>query len=87
MVAWGWSNPGLSPEDQALSAELGFCLEQAISRLPPSQRAVIVLRDVEGWSPGEICDLLGITPENQRVRLHRARLRLRSALESYMERA
>ena len=86
MVAWGRSNPSLSPEDQALSAELGLCLERAIATLPPAQRAVIVLRDVEGWSSGEICDLLSITPENQRVRLHRARLRIRSAVESYLNR-
>jgi RNA polymerase sigma-70 factor (ECF subfamily) len=86
MVAWGWSNPDLSPEDQALSAELGFCLERAIAMLPPAQRAVIVLRDVEGWNSGEICDLLSITPENQRIRLHRARLRVRSAVEAYMNR-
>ena len=86
MIAWGWSSPGLSPEDQVLSSELGFCLERAIATLPPAQRAVIVLRDVEGWSSGEICDLLGITPENQRVRLHRPRLRIRSAVESYLNR-
>lgn len=86
MVAWGWSSPGLSPEDQVLSTELGFCLERAIATLPPAQRAVIVLRDVEGWTSGEICDLLSITPENQRVRLHRARLKIRSAVESYLNR-
>ena len=86
MVAWGGVNSSLSPEDQALSAELGLCLERAIARLPPAQRAVIVLRDVEGWSSGEICDLLSITPENQRVRLHRARLKVRSAVESYLSR-
>lgn len=84
IVAWGWSSPDLSPEDQALSAELGLCLERAIATLPPAQRAVIVLRDVEGWSSAEICDLLSITPENQRIRLHRARLRIRSAVESYL---
>jgi RNA polymerase sigma-70 factor (ECF subfamily) len=86
MVAWSGTNPQLSPEDRVLSAELGLCLERAIATLPPAQRAVIVLRDVEGWSSGEICDLLSISPENQRVRLHRARLRVRSALESYLNR-
>lgn len=86
MVAWSGSSSPLSPEDQVLSAELGLCLERAIATLPPAQRAVIVLRDVEGWSSGEICDLLSISPENQRVRLHRARLRVRSAVESYLNR-
>ena len=83
---WGRSNLGLSPEDRALSSELRLGLEQAISLLPAAQRAVVVLRDVEGWTSGEVCDLLGITPENQRVRLHRARLRIRKALESYLSR-
>lgn len=84
--AWGPSRSDLSPEDQALGSELRLCLEEAIASLPPAQRAVIVLRDVEGWSSGEICDLLGITPVNQRVRLHRARLRVRSAVETYLSR-
>jgi RNA polymerase sigma-70 factor (ECF subfamily) len=87
MPAWGRSSLGLSPEDRALGSELRLSLEQAISLLPAAQRAVIVLRDVEGWTTGEVCDLLGITPENQRVRLHRARLRIRKALESYLSRS
>lgn len=83
---WGPTPANVSPEDQALGSEIRLCLEDAIGRLPPAQRAVIVLRDVEGWSSGEVCDLLGITPENQRVRLHRARLRVRSAVETYLSR-
>ena len=86
VVAQGWSSRSSSPEDQVLSAELGFCLERAIGMLPPTQRIVVVLRDVEGWSSGAICALLGITPANPRVRLHRARLRLRSAVEAYLNR-
>ena len=84
--AWGASKRNVSPEDRALGSELRLRLEEAIASLPPAQRAVIVLRDVEGWSSGEVCDLLGITPENQRVRLHRARLRVRSAVETYLSR-
>lgn len=86
LVGWGRSTPDLSPEDRALSSELRLCLEEAIRALPFTQRAVIVLRDVEGWSSGEICDLLSISPENQRVRLHRARLRVRAAVEAYLSR-
>lgn len=82
--SWELSKASMSPEDQALGSELRLCLENAIASLPPAQRAVIVLRDVEGWSSGEVCDLLSITPENQRVRLHRARVRVRSALETYL---
>lgn len=84
-VAWQRAMRGWTPEDRLLSGELRLCLERAMAVLPPSQRAVIVLRDVEGWSSGEVCELLGITPENQRVRLHRARLRVREAVERYLE--
>lgn len=82
--AWGRSTLGISPEDRALGSELRLCLEEAIAGLPPAQRAVIILRDVEGWSAAEVCELLGISPENQRVRLHRARIKVRSAVETYL---
>ena len=55
----------------------------AIERLPVSQRSVIRLRDVEGYSADEVCDMLGISAANQRVLLHRARSRVRQALEAY----
>ena len=48
---------------------------------PPSQKQVIVLRDIEGWPAEEVCDLLGLSDGNQRVCLHRARSRVRQALE------
>jgi RNA polymerase sigma-70 factor (ECF subfamily) len=44
---------------------------------------VITLRDVEGWPSDEVCELLDVSPENQRVLLHRARSRVRRALEAY----
>ena len=81
---WTRSALGLSPEDKVLSSELRLCVERAITCLPPAQRAVIILRDVEGWSGGEVCDLLGISPENQRVRLHRARRRVRQFIREYL---
>lgn len=81
---WSRSALGISPEDCALTTELRLTLEDSIRNLPPAQRAVIILRDVEGWSSGEVCELLGISPENQRVRLHRARLAVRAAVERYL---
>jgi RNA polymerase sigma-70 factor (ECF subfamily) len=56
-------------------------MQAAIDGLPPKLREVIVLRDVAGWDAGEVCELLRISPGNQRVRLHRARAAVRQQLE------
>jgi RNA polymerase sigma-70 factor (ECF subfamily) len=73
-----------NPEDWLLSEELGEHIEAAIETLPPQQREVIVLRDVEGWAPDEVCNMLGISESNQRVLLHRARVKVRDALAPYL---
>lgn len=72
------------PEDEALSRELRTVVTNAIAELPPGQRTVITLRDVEGWTTSEVSDLLEINHGNQRVLLHRARNRIRQALEDYL---
>jgi RNA polymerase sigma-70 factor, ECF subfamily len=56
----------------------------AIAKLPEMQRLVITLRDIEGWSSQEVCNFLDITETNQRVLLHRARSKVRKALEEYL---
>jgi RNA polymerase sigma-70 factor (ECF subfamily) len=56
----------------------------AIELLPPRQADVIVLRDVEGWAPAEVCAALGISDGNQRILLHRARSKVRAVLERYL---
>jgi RNA polymerase sigma-70 factor, ECF subfamily len=56
-----------------------------IEVLPPNQRAIIVLRDIEGWTAEETCSFLGISEGNQRVLLHRARSKVRNVLEKYFE--
>jgi RNA polymerase sigma-70 factor (ECF subfamily) len=62
-------------------------LKSALDDLPPRQREVVMLRDVEGLSNDEVCAVLGIRSGNQRILLHRARSRLRASLEAAMERS
>jgi len=74
-----------TPEKLLLSQEGTTFLEQAIEALPGKLRQIIVMRDVEGLSSDEACNILGISETNQRVLLHRARSRVRKALEKYLE--
>ena len=60
---------------------------EAIDALPPMQAEVLRLRDVMGWSSAEVRNALDLSETNQRVLLHRARGRVRSALAPYLERA
>jgi RNA polymerase sigma-70 factor (ECF subfamily) len=73
------------PDESALDGELREQVVAAINRLCGRQRQVLVLRDVEGWPPAEICDVLGISEANQRVLLHRARARVRELLLPYLD--
>jgi RNA polymerase sigma-70 factor (ECF subfamily) len=75
------------PEERLLEAETRETIERAIEALPPAQRAAISLRDVEGWSSEEVCNALGVSETNQRVLLHRARSKVRRALEEYLSEA
>ncbi len=81
-----WSAPPQGfPEERLLAAETRDVIEQAIATLPPTQRAVISLRDIEGWGAEEVCNALTLSETNQRVLLHRARSAVRKALEQYLE--
>jgi RNA polymerase sigma-70 factor (ECF subfamily) len=70
------------PEPALLAGEFRAVLEKALIELPERQRAVVELRDVHGLDPEEVCELLELTPANQRVLLHRGRARLRGILEA-----
>ena len=74
-----------SPEDKAIRTDIVQWLEQELPNLPESQRAVVELRDVHGWTAKEVCDALDITSGNQRVLLHRGRARLRERIEELIE--
>jgi RNA polymerase sigma-70 factor, ECF subfamily len=81
----GWSSPPAAlPEAELLAAETRARIAAAIEELPANQRAVITLRDVQGWNSDEVCNALDITEVNQRVLLHRARAKVRNALEDYL---
>ncbi|HSB39218.1 MAG TPA: sigma-70 family RNA polymerase sigma factor [Gaiellaceae bacterium] len=72
------------PEERLLGGEARRRVESAIRRLPPAQQQVVTLRDIEGWSAEEVCSALEISEANQRVLLHRARSKVRQALEAYL---
>jgi RNA polymerase sigma-70 factor (ECF subfamily) len=77
-----WASPPEAWADEKVAArETTAFIADEIERLPPVQRQVVTLRDVEGWSSAEICAALKISEANERVLLHRARSRIRAALE------
>jgi RNA polymerase sigma-70 factor (ECF subfamily) len=84
-----WTHPppdlGTSPERWLLAQEARQHLESAIAALPEHQRLVLILRDVEGCSTEEVCNALGFQETNTRVLLHRARAKVRAALEPYLK--
>lgn len=80
LVPVGW---GESPETKLEGAECQALIQQTIESLPPNQREVIRLRDVLGFTSEEVCNALDVSETNQRVLLHRARSRVRNALEEY----
>ena len=82
-----WASGGKeprNPEQHLLDAETRSLLEEAIRGLPSKQKLVLTLRDVQGWRSAEVCELLEISPENQRVILHRARVRVREEMAGYL---
>jgi RNA polymerase sigma-70 factor, ECF subfamily len=73
------------PEERLTSLETLAVVQEAIEQLPEAQRLVITMRDVAGVDSDEVCDALGISAGNQRVLLHRARARVREALERHLD--
>jgi RNA polymerase sigma-70 factor, ECF subfamily len=73
------------PESRLEASETVAVVRDAMRQLPPAQQEVMTLRDVEGWTSSETCDALNISETNQRVLLHRARSKVRRALEQYFE--
>jgi RNA polymerase sigma-70 factor (ECF subfamily) len=72
------------PDERVLRGELKAALDAAIAHLPEGYRMVLLLRDVEGLSTGETAEVLDLTEENVRARLHRARLAVRKELDQFL---
>ena len=84
----GWRRfPEEWPEQSLLSNEMREVVTRALEELPPRQRVVVALRDLDGHTADEVCELLTITAGNQRVLLHRGRAVVRAHLERYYEAA
>src|SRR5918911_4984033 len=79
-------SPDDLPEQRLLAHELRERVRAAVAALPPAQREVVTLRDIEGWTSDEVCQLLELSDANQRVLLHRGRSKVRNALETYLAR-
>jgi RNA polymerase sigma-70 factor (ECF subfamily) len=83
-----WATPPrrweLDPERALQSKETLALVKAAIAQLPEAQRTVITLRDLEGWTSEETRNALEISETNQRVLLHRARSKVRTALEAHL---
>ena len=75
-----WVN---DPEQSLLTREALACVQGALDELPRAQRAVLVLRQLQGCTSDEVCNILDITETNQRVLLHRARSKVRRAVDRY----
>jgi RNA polymerase sigma-70 factor, ECF subfamily len=73
------------PQERLLGRETLDLITHAIDQLPPAQRTVITLRDIQGCTAEEVCEALEVSDANQRVLLHRARSRVRAALEDHFD--
>jgi RNA polymerase sigma-70 factor (ECF subfamily) len=84
-VSGAWMSPPVhwieDSDDRLVADAMSSCIHSARGELPPRQREVLLLRDVEGFSTQEVCEVLAISEGNQRVLLHRGRSHLRQALE------
>lgn len=79
----GWSD--ITPERIVAGRQILEHVWAALETLPPAQRSVIILREVEGLGPEEACLILGVSEANQRVLLHRGRSRIRQAMETLLD--
>jgi len=72
------------PAETVIGKETVALVASAVEELPDRQRQVVTLRDIEGWTAAEVCELLGLSEGNQRVLLHRGRSQVRARLEQHL---
>lgn len=75
------ADPRRNPEQLTMDARTRTRLRRALAGLPPGYRMIVFLRDIEGLSTREVAQVVGISEDNVKTRLHRARLQLRRSLE------
>ena len=75
------ADPHRNPEQLTMDARTRTRLRRALAGLPPGYRMIVFLRDIEGLSTREVAQVVGISEDNVKTRLHRARLQLRRSLE------
>ena len=78
-----WHDEG--PDALLTNQEMGDCIQYSLSRLPELQQAVFTLKELEGYSFEELCNILEISASNARVLLHRARISLYGKIEHFQE--
>jgi RNA polymerase sigma-70 factor (ECF subfamily) len=76
---------GEAQDARVLRSELGVRMQEALAELPDIYRSVVLLRDVEDMSTAETAEILDVSEDTVKQRLHRGRLALRKALSSYLE--
>jgi RNA polymerase sigma-70 factor, ECF subfamily len=85
-----WNHPPAtwsadSPESLLMQQDMADCLERTLAEMPPNQRALVELRDVQQLPFDEICNRLGISASNARVLLHRGRAQIFALVDHYQE--
>ena len=76
------SKKASSPDQKAIRDEMSACIREFVDRLPPDYRTIIILNELQGFTNQEIADILQISLDSAKIRLHRARARLKKSLES-----
>lgn len=75
-------NKPATPDRKVIRDEMSDCIREFVDRLPPDYRTIITLNELEGFSNREIAEILDISLETAKIRLHRARAKLKDSLES-----